>query len=69
VPVLGAMPRDDELAVPSRHLGLVTAVEHGEAALAAVAAMTALIARHVDLAAVLGLAGSRVTADPGHRMP
>ena len=62
VPVLGAIPRDDELAVPSRHLGLVTAVEHGEAALAAVAAMTALIARHVDLAAVLGLAGSRVTA-------
>ncbi len=63
VSVLGAIPRDDELAVPSRHLGLVTAVEHGEAALAAVAAMTALIARHVDLAAVIGLAGSRVTAE------
>ena len=48
MPVLGAIPRDDELAVPSRHLGLVTAVEHGEAALAAVAAMTALIARHTS---------------------
>ena len=29
VPVLGAIPRADELSVPSRHLGLVTAVEHG----------------------------------------
>ena len=31
VPVLGAIPRADELSVPSRHLGLVTAVEHGRA--------------------------------------
>ena len=42
MPVLGAIPRHDELSVPSRHLGLVTAVEHGGAARAAVAAMTAL---------------------------
>jgi cobyrinic acid a,c-diamide synthase len=76
VPVLGAIPRHDELSVPSRHLGLVTAVEHGEAARAAVAAMTALIARHVDLAAVAALAGSRVQAQPwapedavGERIP
>ena len=62
VPVLGAIPRHDELAVPSRHLGLVTAVEHGEQACAAVAAMTELIARHVDLRAVLALGGSRVSA-------
>ena len=63
VPVLGAIPRHDELSVPSRHLGLVTAVEHGDQALAAVAAMTALVARHVDLAAVMALGASRV---PGH---
>ncbi|MFN8032046.1 MAG: cobyrinate a,c-diamide synthase [Mycobacterium sp.] len=56
VPVLGAIPRHDDLFVPSRHLGLVTAVEHGERARAAVEAMTALIARHVDLAAVAQLA-------------
>ncbi len=31
VPVLGSIPRAAELAVPSRHLGLVTAVEHGSA--------------------------------------
>jgi cobyrinic acid a,c-diamide synthase len=62
VAVLGAIPRHDELSVPSRHLGLVTAVEHGEQAHAAVAAMTALVARHVDLPAVVALGGSRVPA-------
>jgi cobyrinic acid a,c-diamide synthase len=60
VPVLGAIPRVDELAVPSRHLGLVTAIEHGRAARSAVAAMTRLVASHVDLAAVVSAAGSRV---------
>ena len=76
VSVLGAIPRHDELSVPSRHLGLVTAVEHGDAARAAVAAMTSLIARHVDLSAVVALAGSRVRARPwtpedavGERVP
>jgi cobyrinic acid a,c-diamide synthase len=64
IPVLGALPRHDDLAVPSRHLGLVTATEHGEAARSAVAAMTALVARHVDLSAVAALAGSRVAARP-----
>jgi cobyrinic acid a,c-diamide synthase len=60
VPVLGAVPRHDDLSVPSRHLGLVTATEHGDEALAAVAAMTDLVARHVDLAAVVALADSAV---------
>ena len=58
VPVLGAVPRRDELSVPSRHLGLVTASEHGDQARAAVAAMTDLVARHVDLGAVRALARS-----------
>jgi cobyrinic acid a,c-diamide synthase len=56
LPVLGALPRRAELAVPSRHLGLVTAAEHGSAATAAVAAMAALVAAHVDLDAVVRLA-------------
>jgi cobyrinic acid a,c-diamide synthase len=56
LPVLGALPRRAELAVPSRHLGLVTAVEHGAAATAAVAAMAAMVAAHVDLDAVVRLA-------------
>ena len=60
IPVLGAVPRNDALSVPSRHLGLVTATEHGDAAGDAVAAMTELVARHVDLNAVVALAGSEV---------
>lgn len=56
VAVLGALPRRDALAVPSRHLGLVTAVEHGAAATAAVDAMAELVAEHVDLDAVVALA-------------
>lgn len=64
IPVLGAIPRDTVLSVPSRHLGLITAVEHGIQARAAVDAMTTLVARHVDIAAVAGLAGAHVTAEP-----
>ena len=56
LPVLGALPRRDALAVPSRHLGLVTAAEHGTAAVAAVDAMAELVAAHVDLDAVTALA-------------
>jgi cobyrinic acid a,c-diamide synthase len=58
VPVFGAVPRRDELALPSRHLGLVTATEHGDQARAAVAAMADLVARHVDLTAVRAVARS-----------
>ncbi len=64
VTVLGSIPRADELAVPSRHLGLVTAVEHGRRAGAAVEAMTGLVARHVDLAAVASIAVSHVPDEP-----
>jgi len=63
VPVLGVIPRADELELPSRYLGLVPAIEYdayGRRARDAVEAMTALIARHVDLGAVFGLARSRV---------
>ncbi len=56
LPVLGALPRRAELVVPSRHLGLVTAAEHGAAAHAAVDAMAGLVAEHVDLDAVVALA-------------
>ncbi len=63
VPVLGALPRTAELELPTRYLGLVTAVEYGQRARLAVEAMTALVARHVDLAAVRAAAGSRA-AEP-----
>jgi cobyrinic acid a,c-diamide synthase len=64
VPVLGAIPRTDQLSVPSRHLGLVTAVEYGQLAGRAVDAMTELVSRHVDLAAVTSMAASSVDAAP-----
>lgn len=62
MPVLGAIPRNAELELPTRYLGLVTAVEYGRRARDAVEAMTALVARHVDVTAVAAAAGSRVTA-------
>jgi cobyrinic acid a,c-diamide synthase len=64
VPVLGAIPRTAELELPTRHLGLVTAVEYGRRARRAVEAMTALVARHVDLAAVVAAAGMRAVDPP-----
>jgi len=64
VPVVGAIPRADELSVPSRHLGLITAVEHGEQARAAVDAMIELVGRHVDVAGIEAAAASRMTARP-----
>ncbi|MEH3142954.1 MAG: cobyrinate a,c-diamide synthase [Mycobacterium kyogaense] len=64
IAVLGAVPRTDELTVPSRHLGLVTAVEHGRRAGDAVDAMTELVARHVDIGAVAAAARSAVADDP-----
>lgn len=63
VPVLGAIPRTAELEVPSRHLGLVTAVEYGALAERAVTAMTDLVAEHVDIATVVAAAASNVGAD------
>ncbi len=57
VPVFGAIPRDSGLEIPSRHLGLVTAVEHGRRAHEAVDVMTELVARHVDIEAIVRCAG------------
>src|SRR5262249_12113499 len=64
IAVLGSIPRHTELAVPSRHLGLITAAEHGARALAAVDAMTDHVARHVDVAAVAAVATSSVHDAP-----
>ena len=55
LPVLGALRRDDALAVPSRHLGLVTAAEHAAAA-GVVDRWADAVAAQVDLDAVLTLA-------------
>jgi cobyrinic acid a,c-diamide synthase len=64
VAVLGAIPRTAELELPTRYLGLITAVEYGRRAHVAVEAMTALVAGHVDLAAVFAAAGCRSADAP-----
>ena len=56
MPVLGALRRDDGVAVPSRHLGLVPAAERDGAARAAISRLAALIAKSVDLDTVVALA-------------
>ena len=65
VPVLGALPRDERLTMPSRHLGLVPAAERDQTA-TLLDELAARIAEHVDLAAVLALAR---TAPPLDRAP
>lgn len=57
LPVLGALRRDDALAVPSRHLGLVTAAEHATAT-SVVARWADAVAAQVDLDAVVALASA-----------
>jgi cobyrinic acid a,c-diamide synthase len=56
IPVVGVVRRADVLAIPSRHLGLVPVGERSAAAAQTVAALGDLVARTVDLDAVLAIA-------------
>ncbi|MFI0449519.1 cobyrinate a,c-diamide synthase [Actinomadura sp. 6N118] len=58
IPVLGALRRHDDIAKPSRHLGLVPVAERSAEAVATVERLGALIAESCDLDAVLALARS-----------
>ena len=58
MPVLGALRRDDAIAVPSRHLGLVPVAEREGAASHAIGRLAAVITESVDLDAVIALARS-----------
>ena len=57
LPVLGGLRRDEALAVPSRHLGLVTAAEQATAA-SLVQRWADAVTEQVDLDAVVSLAGA-----------
>ncbi|GAA1823709.1 cobyrinate a,c-diamide synthase [Planosporangium flavigriseum] len=57
-PVLGALHRHDAVAAPSRHLGLVPAVERRAEALDAVRALADVVTSSVNLDAVLAVARS-----------
>src|SRR5580693_1036483 len=73
VPVLGVLRRQEQVTVPSRHLGLIPAAELGGPAAEAVAALAALIAASVDLEAVVRLARTagplRVSQSQPHDPP
>ncbi|MEM1374084.1 MAG: cobyrinate a,c-diamide synthase [Pseudomonadota bacterium] len=57
VPVLGAIPRSEEITLPSRHLGLVQAREHPDLE-NVLERMAALVRAHVDLTALMHLAAT-----------
>lgn len=63
VPVVGVIPRLPEVVVPSRHLGLIPVAERQPAALAAVAALSLMAQKYVDLDAVVDLAGTAPDLD------
>jgi cobyrinic acid a,c-diamide synthase len=64
VPVLGALPRVAELALPERHLGLVQATEHGDLA-AFSERLAASAERHFDLDAIAACAAPLKSGAPG----
>jgi len=55
IPILGVLPREESIALPERHLGLVQAGEHGDLD-ARLASLADLATRHIDLDAILSLA-------------
>lgn len=57
IPVLGAIPRDPGMEIVERHIGLIPANEAAETR-TVVAGIRDIVAAHVDLDAVLALAGS-----------
>jgi len=62
-PVLGVLRRDDDVATPSRHLGLVPAAERAPEAVATVRRLGELCARSLDLDAILRVARSAPALD------
>ena len=63
VPVLGALRRDERVATPERHLGLVPADEREARARVALASLSAAAERFIDLDAVVRLARSVPESD------
>jgi cobyrinic acid a,c-diamide synthase len=58
LPVLGALRRDERVATPERHLGLVPVAEREPKARAALDALAEAMGRHADLDAIVRLAGT-----------
>ncbi len=66
VPVLGAIPRDETLALPERHLGLVQASEHGDLA-QRLGRLADVVEKHCDVDAIR--AAPRRRGWPGQARP
>lgn len=58
IPVLGALPRDDDLSWRERHLGLVPVVERPVEVGRSLTSLASAIERHCDVAGLMALAGS-----------
>jgi cobyrinic acid a,c-diamide synthase len=76
IPVLGAIPRDETLVLPERHLGLVQAREHADLA-ERLDKLAAIAERHLDLDGILAMArplasaaaaGGAPLSPPGQRV-
>jgi cobyrinic acid a,c-diamide synthase len=66
IPVVGALPRDDKIALPERHLGLVQAGET-EALDARLEAMADFLDGRLDFGRVLALAGEMNVPGPARK--
>ncbi len=64
IPVFGAVPREANLALPERHLGLVQAGEHADLH-ALIDRLAAMAERHLDLDAIAASATPLTIATPG----
>src|SRR5580658_5903618 len=67
IPVVGALPRNDKVALPERHLGLVQAGET-EALDARLETIADFVEAHVDCDRILTLAGELALASPARRV-
>jgi len=68
--VFGALPRDERIMLPERHLGLVQASEHVDLD-TRLAALADLAERQLDIEAILAVAAPLPTAEPSnaHALP
>ncbi len=70
IPVVGAMPRSDAIALPERHLGLVQAGETGDLD-RRLDAMADFVSANCDIEAIRALAaeGAAAPGEPGRALP
>jgi cobyrinic acid a,c-diamide synthase len=67
IPLLGAIPRDETLVLPERHLGLVQASEHADLA-QRLERLAVIAERHLDLDAILAMARPLAGGGPPVRL-